>query len=114
MQYIPRYDRLRLAQEYFRVDNRKWDESRHPRDNDGRFTSRVNRDKIREKKRKALELPKEEYSKIMHELNTNLTKEERKKKQVSRPIGNYIYTVINKGFNEYIITDKRNIDELYS
>ena len=105
--YIPKYERLRLAEEYFRVDN--WDESRHPRDDGGKFTSGGSRGKINKRERKALKLPKKEYSKVMHELNTNLTKEQRKQGSLTKCIGNYKYTVINKGFNEYTIINKEKI-----
>ena len=90
-----------------------------PRDKGGKFsTSNTKgsvektslRDKIKSRERKALELPKNEYSKVMHELNTNLTEEERKKGKISRPIGDYIYTVENHEFNEYVITQKEKID----
>ena len=46
----------------------------------------------------------------MHELNTNLTKEQRKKKQITRAIGTNVYTIINNGFNEYRIIDKYELD----
>ena len=38
-------------------------------------------------------LPKKEYSKVMHELSTNLTDEQRTKKVFSKATGDYIYTV---------------------
>ena len=43
MLYIPRTLRLQAAEEYFRIDN-SWDESKHPRDERGRF-SHINRQK---------------------------------------------------------------------
>ena len=88
----------------------EWHEDDHPRDKGGKFTESGACGKITKKDRKALELQKDEYSKVMHELNTNLTKEERKKGKISRPIGDYIYTVENHGFNEYIILKKEKID----
>lgn len=49
----------------------------------------------------------------MHELNTNLTKDERKIKQITKAIGNYLYTVENHGFNDYKITKKENLNDIY-
>ena len=46
----------------------------------------------------------------MHELNTNLTKEQRNKKDITKYIGNFRYTIKNNGFNEYIILKKEKID----
>lgn len=46
---------------------------------------------------------------VMSELNTNLTKEQRKKKSITKAIGNYIYKIENKGFNNYRIVSKREI-----
>lgn len=45
----------------------------------------------------------------MHELNTNLTKEQRKKRQITKAIGNYIYKINNNGFNDYKIVSKKEI-----
>lgn len=68
------------------------------------------RDKIDSSKHKTVELSKEEYAQVMHELNTNLTNEQRKKKQITRAKGNNIYTLENNGFNEYRIIDKYGLD----
>ena len=46
----------------------------------------------------------------MHELNTHMSEEDRQKAIVSKPIGDYIYTVINYGFDDYVVIDKRPID----
>lgn len=66
--------------------------------------------KIDSSKYKTVELPKDEYAAVMHELNTNLTKEQRKIKQLSKTIGNFIYHFENNGFNEYRIIRKIKID----
>lgn len=66
-------------------------------------------DKIKKRNRKEVKLPKAEYAKVMHELNTNLTKEQRNKKVITKYIGNYKYTIQNRGFNEYRIINKREI-----
>ncbi len=55
-------------------------------------------------------LSKDEYAHVMSELATNLTEEERTKAIITRPIGNYSYTVENKGFGNYRIIGKRPID----
>lgn len=103
--------------------NDEWEESEHPRKKNGQFgkggsssesvVKSSNRDKIGSSKHKTVELPKEEYAQVMHELNTNLTQEQRKKKQITRAIGNSVYTVENNGFNNYKIIKKENIDEYF-
>ena len=45
----------------------------------------------------------------MHELNTHLSEKDKQRKLVTKPIGNYYYTFLNKGFNDYIIIGKREI-----
>lgn len=100
----------------------EWEESKHPRKENGQFgegggSSGVEksskRDKIDSSKNKTVNLPKEEYAQVMHELNTNLTKEQKKEKIFSKNIGNYQYKVENNGFNEYRIIGKQNINEFY-
>lgn len=59
---------------------------------------------------KQIYLPKQEYAKVMSELNTHLSDEDRKHALVSKPIGNYIYTVINNGFDNYIVVGKTEIE----
>ena len=81
-----------------------------PRDERGRFTStgrnggKTNFD--RERKKKELCLKKSEYARVMRALNSDLAKEERAKKIITKPIGNYLYTVENNGFDNYRIIDK--------
>lgn len=96
----------------------EWEESKHPRKENGQFgegggSSGVEksskRDKIKNRERKEVKLPKEEYAQVMHELNTNLTKEQRKKKTITKAIGNHIYKIENHGFNDYKITSKKEI-----
>ena len=101
----------------------EWQESEHPRDKDGKFSSgggnsgkvakSSKSDKIRKRTRKEVQLPKAEYAQVIHELNTNLTKDERKMKHITRFIGDYVYHIQNNGFNEYKITGKQGIDEFY-
>lgn len=104
------------SQSPFSMD--EWNESDHPRKSNGQFGSgggsekvekSSKRDKIKSRERKEVQLPKNEYAQVMHELNTNLTEEQRKKKIISKNIGDYKYTFQNEGFNEYRIINKRKI-----
>ena len=59
-------------------------------------------------------LPKSEYALVISEFNTNLSDEERTHRIVTKPIGEYYYTVINNGFNEYIVIGKiKIVDDVY-
>ena len=99
-----------------------WNESEHPRKANGQFgegggtSGKVakfeKRDKIRKRTRKEVQLPKAEYAQVIHELNTNLTKDERKMKKITKAIGNHLYTVENHGFNNYKITKKENLNDI--
>ena len=55
-------------------------------------------------------LSKAEYAKVMSEFNTNMSNEQRKQAVVSKPIGDYIYTIENNGFDEYRIIGKVSIN----
>ncbi len=92
-----------------------WDESKHPRKENGQFgegsgSDKVEksskRDKIKNRERKEVRLSKEEYAHVMHELNTNLPKELKNMKVFNRSIRNYTYKVKNNGFNNYKIIGK--------
>lgn len=93
----------------------EWEENKHPRKDNGQFgegggvSKFSKRDKIKNKERKEVRLPKEEYAQVIHELNTNLTKEQRKKKSITKAIGNHIYKIENRGFNDYKIISKKEI-----
>jgi hypothetical protein len=54
-------------------------------------------------------LEKQEYAHVMSEINSNLSDEDMKHAIVSKPIGNYVYTFINKGFDNYVIIGKKEI-----
>lgn len=103
------------SQSPFSLD--EWNESEHPRKANGQFgeggsagvEKSTKRDKIKSRERKEVQLAKDEYAQVMHELNTNLTEEQRKKKLISKNIGNFKYTIQNEGFNEYRIINKRKI-----
>ena len=56
-------------------------------------------------------LPKDEYAHVMSEINTHMTEAERKRKVVTKAIGNHYYTFENNGFDDYRILDKRPIDD---
>ena len=56
-------------------------------------------------------LPNDEYAHVISELNTHMSDGEERHRIVTRPIGDYYYTVINQGFNDYVIIGKRRIVE---
>lgn len=56
-------------------------------------------------------LPKKEYAHIMSEIATNITNEQKNEKVFSKSIGDYIYTVENKGFGDYRVIKKVKISE---
>ena len=58
---------------------------------------------------KPIILPQNEYAHVISEINTNLSGEERQKSIVVKPIGDYYYTFINRGFSDYIIIGKSKI-----
>lgn len=55
-------------------------------------------------------LPKDEYAMVMSELNTHMSDLQRSQSVVTKPIGNYIYTIENNGFDDYRIIGKEPID----
>ncbi len=61
------------------------------------------------KKRSQPRLPSNEYGKIMHEINTLYHSKYKDKKVIFHYSGDYMYTLANKGFNNYIIKAKRKI-----
>ncbi|MGP1470035.1 MAG: hypothetical protein ACTTJE_00415 [Schwartzia sp. (in: firmicutes)] len=88
----------------------KWDESKHPRQPDGKFGSGAGKGKFdRKRKRPTLKLSKSEYARVMSELNTHLTKRERKERFLKKAIGNYLYSVENNGFDNYRILHRMKI-----
>jgi hypothetical protein len=93
-----------------------------PRENNGRFGEKGNKKdslikqenhgKLKRninRRPATIQLPKEEYAMVVSELNTNLTKEERKKKFLYKAIGNNVYFFENLGFNEYRFIRKEPI-----
>ena len=55
-------------------------------------------------------LPPAEYAMVMGELNSHLSDEDRRHKIISKPIGNYVYVFINRGYDDYVIIGKYLID----
>ena len=109
----PNVERVRRWEEMMR-HNASFSEDKHPRDEKGRFAekglaSSDKTSKMTSRRRKEIRLPPKEYAKVMHELNTNLTKEQRKKKYITKSIGAYIYQVEIYGFDNYRITNKKRI-----
>ena len=67
---------------------------------------------ISQNDRKQIFLPADEYSMVMSAFNTDLTDEERMRRIISKPIGDYVYTIINNGYNEYIVIGKNPIESI--
>ena len=105
-----------------------WDEGKHPRggnpNNTGQFSKangsknslknprnngKVKTSRKIDRQHREVKLPKEEYAKVVSELNTNLTEEERAKPVLQRAIGNYLYTFRNCGFNQYQFIGRRKL-----
>lgn len=63
------------------------------------------------KNHKPIILPKAEYAKVMSEFNTNMSDEKRKHAIVTKPIDSYNYTIINKGFDNYVVIKKSKIND---
>lgn len=55
-----------------------------------------------------------EKARITSELNTNLSKTEKRRKKIKRSIGNYHYHIKNNGFNNYDFTGRYLIDDLFN
>lgn len=109
----PNVERVRRWEEMMR-HNASFSEDKHPRDEKGRFAekglaSSDKTSKMKSRRRKEIRLPPKEYAKVMHELNTNLTKEQRKQGKITKAIGNYVYVVKNNGFNDYEIIRREKI-----
>ena len=54
-------------------------------------------------------LGKAEYARVMSEITTNMTPQQRKQFIVTKHIGDYIYTFENHGFGNYRIIEKEII-----
>ena len=62
------------------------------------------------RKHKPIRLPPSERRMVESNLNTHLTKEQRKKFIIKKAIRNFLYTVENYGFDNYNIIDKVELD----
>ena len=65
----------------------------------------------RAKKLEQIFLPPSEYAKVMSEFNTHLSEKDRDRYIITKPIGDFYYTILNRGYNDYIIIDKVLINE---
>ena len=94
-----------------------WEESKHPRDKEGKFSETQNpssrtggkRGKIK-RRRKALSLPKEEFARVQHAFMTDVTKEERKVARLEKYIGNFLYVGILRADGTRDIVGKEPIE----
>lgn len=64
------------------------------------------------KARQQIFLSPNEYAMVMSAFNSHMTKEERALRVVSKPIGEFIYTIINNGYNDYVIIAKYPIEDV--
>lgn len=88
-----------------------WDESRHKRDRNGRFSSSPGTDRKTAEPRKVavanpdrrgkvkyrreiIWLPQKEYARVQHAFMTDVSNEDRNKPVLEKPIGDYWYTGI--------------------
>ena len=101
-------------QDPFNLD--EWEESKHPRKENGQFGkgsgNGENQNNI-EKSSRSDKIKKElvkKFSFLKKNINTNLTKQQKQKKQIIRAIGSNVYIVENNGFNEYRIIKKYELD----
>lgn len=99
---------INTARRLISIDSRaavadEWREDAHPRDGEGKFASTGGNSGKSEKP--VASLSKEGYGQIMHELNTNLTKEEIKEGYAVRHIGSRKYYIGINEFNDYEIYD---------
>lgn len=94
-----------------------WEESKHPRDKDGKFSksgeepsqSNEKRGKVK-RRRKALSLPKEEFARVQHAFMTDVTREQREMRCLVKNIGNYRYTAVLREDGTRDIVGKVKID----
>lgn len=94
-----------------------WEESKHPRDKDGRFSqsgeepsqSKEKRGKVK-RRRKVLSLPKEEFARVQHAFMTDVTREQMEMRCLVKNIGNYRYTAVLREDGTRDIVGKVKID----
>lgn len=61
---------------------------------------------------KEIKIPQSEREHVYEELDNNLSVEEKESAIVRRSIGNYVYTAVNKGHNQYKIYQKEAIEPI--
>ena len=94
-----------------------WEERKHPRDKDGKFSksgeepsqSNEKRGKIK-RRRKAIQLSKAEYATVQHAFMTDVTREQREMRCLVKNIGNYRYTAVLREDGTRDIVGKVKID----
>ena len=64
---------------------------------------------LKYKVRSNIRLSKAEYGMVAHELNNNLTEEERLMPMLWKSIGNHRYKIKNNGFNEYLVLSRKRL-----
>ena len=64
---------------------------------------------LKYKVRSNIRLSKDEYGMVTHELNNNLTEEERLMPMLWKSIGNNKYKIKNNGFNEYLVLSRKRL-----
>ena len=80
--------------------------------NGGHYTKPDSYDMIDSSANKTVALPKAEYAKVMHEVATNITKEQRYKKRVfSKYIGKCLYTFENGFDGTFRVIGKESLSD---
>ncbi|MBO6149123.1 MAG: hypothetical protein J6O55_07280 [Lachnospiraceae bacterium] len=62
-------------------------------------------------KSRQINLSPEEYATVMSEFNSHMSDMDRGRLLVTKPIGNYYYTIVNYGYNDYMVIGKCPINE---
>lgn len=58
---------------------------------------------------KPIRLSRAEYARVVSEINAHMSDEDRGQALVSKPIGDYRYTFINRGFDDYVFIRKTRL-----
>lgn len=67
------------------------------------------KDKYNKSRKKPIRLPKDEYGMVVHEINNWYHNKYQNKRIIITNIGNYTYHIINNGFNDYVIYERKPI-----
>lgn len=96
----------------------EWDENKHPRDKDGKFSngsgqkSSIEKSERKDKIRRGsavVNLRKDEFATVQHSFMSDVNEEDRKRKSLRKAIGDYIYTGVLREDGTRDITYKRKI-----